>query len=589
MSTERLDMSTPTEPAVDPVTLEVIRHSVVAIMDEAEANLARTAFSKIIYEVKDYCVGLVTADGSLIAQSRGSIPTFLADLRSPIRDGVEIYGSDFVDGDAVITNYAGVCGQHLNNVVLFTPIFWRGELVAFAAARAHWIDVGGAPGTNTTDIYQEGIQFRCVKVYKGGRLDPEIARMIQYNTRFPDATFGDMEAQLAACALAKERFLTLLNRYGWPTVYAAIRKIWDQSEQYVRNQIRQLPKGRFEAVGYMDDDGVGSEPIPIRAAVVIEEDGIIIDLTAMPPQVAGPINSGTTGGAESAAKVAFKGIVSPHLDANEGEFRPLKVLTRPGTLVSASPEAAMGWWSSPIKTLIDVILQAFSQAVPQRVAAGHHAQYGAVQIVGLDPLRGQRWTAGDLTLGGWGGRWNEDGPSALKTLTHGDTRNVPVEVEEVTAPVRVTRLELRCDSGGPGKYRGGLGTVKEMVVLEPATATFTFDRTRFPAWGLFGGSPGRPGHVEIWAPGAQEPSVLTKATRYPLAPGTRLVFLGGGGGGWGPSWEREVDLVERDIHYGYVSAQAAAADYGVVLDDAGVVDRQATYSRRQAKPKGDPQ
>src|SRR5512140_575421 len=193
------------DPRIDPITLEVVRYSLVAMMDETEANLTRTAFSTIIREFKDYCVGLVTAKGETIAQGRGSIPTFVADLGSPVLDGIAMWGEDIHEGDYLINNYAGVCGQHLNNVVMYTPIFDSGRLIAFSALRTHWPDVGGGFQRITTEIYQEGIQFRNAKIYKAGKIDAELERIIRYNTRKSEATFGDLEAQVAGCRLAKRR------------------------------------------------------------------------------------------------------------------------------------------------------------------------------------------------------------------------------------------------------------------------------------------------------------------------------------------------------------------------------------------------
>src|SRR3954469_13975018 len=222
---------------VDPITLEVVRYSLVAMMDETEANLTRTAFSTIIREYKDYCVGLVTAKGETIAQGRGSIPTFVADLGSPVLDGIEMWGEDNInESDYIINNYAGVCGQHLNNVVMYTPIFWKGKIVTFSALRTHWPDIGGGfqRGNKTTEIYQEGIQFRNSKIYANDKINIELERLIRFNTRKSDDTFGDLEAQIAGCRLAKRRFEELMNRYGWETVEAAIHECWDQSERFVR-------------------------------------------------------------------------------------------------------------------------------------------------------------------------------------------------------------------------------------------------------------------------------------------------------------------------------------------------------------------
>jgi N-methylhydantoinase B len=566
---------------VDPITLEVVRYSLVAMMDETEANLTRTAFSTIIREYKDYCVGLVSARGETIAQGRGSIPTFVADLGSPVLDGIAMWGEDISEDDYIINNHAGVCGQHLNNVVMYTPIFDAGRIIAFSALRTHWPDVGGGfQARPATEIYQEGIQFRNAKIYKKGRIDVELERIIRYNTRKSEATFGDLEAQVAGCRLAKRRFEDLVKRYGWEQVEAAIHECWDQSERYVRARIREIPNGRYYAESFLDGDGITDELIPIRVTVIVEDEEVVIDLSDMPPQVAGPLNSGATGGGASAAKVAFKGAVAPFLLPNEGEFRALKVVTRPGTLVSASEDAAMDLWSTPIKTVIDVILQAFSQAIPRQIPAGNNAQYGRGKLRGRFPGTRDFWEAGRPTLGGWGGHWGGDGQSALHTTTHGDCRRVPVEVEENEGLGRVVRFELVPDSGGAGRWRGGLGTCMELLTPEPAFAMLDFDRAKFPPWGLFGGEDGMPGHGEVYKPG--EPPISGSRVALQVPAGTRVVATNNGGGGWGDPLERDLAAIEWDLRQGYVSREAAARDYGVVFAADGGIDSDATERRRAA-------
>ncbi len=569
---------------VDPITLEVVRYSLVAMMDETDANLTRTAFSTIIREYKDYCVGLVTSKGETIAQGRGSIPTFVADLGSPVLDGIAMWGEDINEGDFLINNFAGVCGQHLNNVVMYTPIFDRAgatpRIVAYSALRTHWPDIGGGfqRGKGTTEIFQEGIQFRNAKIYRDNKIDIELERIIRYNTRKSEATFGDLEAQIAGCRLAKRRFEELMARYGWETVEAAIHECWDQSERYVRRKIRQIPNGRYYAESFMDNDGISEDVIPIRATVIVEDEDITVDFTDMPPQVAGPLNSGATGGAASAAKVAFKGAVAPMMLPNEGEFRPLKVITKPGTIVSASEDAAMALWSTPIKTVIDVVLKALSQAIPNEIPAGNNAQYGRGMIRGRLPGSKYFWENGGNTLGGWGGHFGGDGQSALQTTTHGDCRRVPIEVEEMEGPALVQRFELVPDSGGAGRWRGGLGTLMEVVAPMEASAYLTFDRAKFPPWGLYGGKNGMAGYGQIEIPD-EAVQTVTKAFK-PIPAGTLVRAVNNGGGGWGDPLERELDAIEWDLRQGYLTRIAAERDYGVAFAADGAIDAAATHKRR---------
>jgi len=583
-----MNIMTKTKPnQVDPITLEIIRNLLIAILDEGEINLSRTAFSPIIYEVKDYCVGLLDVKCQTIAQSRGGIPTFMADLGEPVRDGVEIYGEDgFEPGDVLIQNYAAVCGQHLNNVILYMPIHHEGRLVAFAATRAHWTDVGGRVAssfsTDTTEIFQEGIQFRSVKIHKAGKPDEEIHRILRHNIRFPELSFGDMAAQIACCKLITQRFGEMIHKYGWETIQSCIETIWDQSEAFVRRQIAALPDGRYEGSSFLDDDGVNlDKTLPIKATVTIRGDEIEIDFTGTSGQVKGPINTGRSGGI-AAAKVAFKSAVMPHLPPNEGAFRPLKVKLPPGTVISAIDNAAMAQWNMTIKTVIDTIYLAMSRAMPDRIPAAHHGSNGLYIMFGKDPKTGYRFSTIDTVLGGWGARPHADGFSPLKTVTHGDTRNIPSEVEETFFPVLVEHYEWRPDSAGPGTFRGGLGLSKVYRALQEIELICAFERTKCPPWGLFGGGPAQVGYVLVKQPGETEAKRYHKATALVLKEGATVEMLSAGGGGRGPAYEREIARVVEDVFQGYVTVEGARRDYGVVIDSkTNVVDKDATAKRRE--------
>lgn len=572
---------------VDPVTLEIVRNLLIAILDEGEINLSRTAFSPIIYEVKDFCVGLLDREGNTIAQSRGGIPTFMADLGEPVRDGIDIYGADgFAPNDVAIINYADVCGQHLNNMVLYMPVHWDGRVVAFAATRAHWTDVGGAVSgsftTNTTEIYQEGLQIRSVKIHKAGVPDEELMRVIRHNIRFPELSFGDMNAQIAACKLTARRLQEMIGKFGWSTIEACIHAIWDGSEAYVRRQIAALPDGRWEADSFMDDDGVDPDrTIPLKVAVTVRGDELEIDFTGTGAQTRGPMNSGRSGGL-AAARVAFKSAIFSSLPPNEGAFRPLKIVLPPGTVVSAVDKAAMSQWNLTLKTLIDTIYLALSQAAPDRVPAAHHGSQGMYTFYGRERATNARFSTLDTALGGWGARPGADGFSPLKTVTHGDTRNIPLEVEETFFPLRVERYEWRPDSAGPGEFRGGLGLRKVYRVLQDCDLIAAFERSKCAPWGLFGGGAAQVGLVLVTQPGESEPTRYQKVTSLPLKEGALVEFFSGGGGGRGPATQRSPDRVLRDVQLGYVSLEGARRDYGVVIDPATMhVDEQATIECRR--------
>jgi N-methylhydantoinase B len=584
-------MNAPVEPVatrIDPVTLEVVRNLLIGILDEGEINLSRTAFSPIIYEVKDYCIGLLDRQGRTIAQSRGGIPTFMADLGEPVRDGIAIYGEDGLHpGDVLLMNYSGICGQHLNNVVIYMPVHWQGRLVGFAATRAHWTDVGGRVAgsfsTDTTEIYQEGIQLRSIKIHKRGAVDEELMRVIRHNIRFPELSFGDMAAQIAACSLSAQRWQEMIGKYGWDVMEACIHAIWDQSEAFVRRQIAALPDGRYTAESYMDDDGVVLDrTLPVQVAVIVDGDELEIDFTGTAHQSKGPMNAGRSGGL-AAARVAFKSAVVPNLPPNEGVFRALRVTLPPGTIISATDDAALAQWNMPLKTVIDTIYWAFSQCAPDRVPAAHHCSQGMYSFYGKDRGTGRRFSTLDTALGGWGARPDADGFSPLKTVTHGDTRNVPVEVEEAFYPVLVERFEWRPDSAGPGRFRGGLGLHKVYRLLQEAQLVAAFERSKFPPWGLFGGGAAKVGYAAVRQPGQNSARTMFKVTALDLEQDAVVEFLSAGGGGRFPAWQRPVARVVEDVRQGYVTVDGARKDYGVALDpETLAVDEAATAALRAA-------
>jgi N-methylhydantoinase B len=570
----------------DPIMLEVVRNLLIATMDECEINLSRTAFSPIIYEVKDYCIGLLDHEGNTVAQSRGSVPTFMADLGDSVRDGLAIYGADGIQpGDVLLMNYSEVCGQHLNNVVVYLPVHLEGRLIGFMASRAHWSDVGGrvsgSVSTDTTEIFQEGLQLRSIKVYKRGKPDEEILRIIRHNVRLPEASMGDMEAQIAACEIGRQRYIALIQKYGWDTVNGCVHAMWDQCEALMREQIRQIPDGTYVGESFLDDDGVTfDKTIPIRIKVIVHGDSLTVDYSELAPQTPGPMNAGYSAGL-SAAKVAIKSAIVPNVPATEGTFRPIKVVLPPGTIMSAVDNAAMSLWTVTIKTIVDTILLALSGAIPDRIPAAHHGSMGAFMFAGRDE-RGKRFSTVDSVLGGWGAGPNGDGFSPLKTVTHGDTRQVPTEVEETFWPLLVKRYEWIPDSAGPGRFRGGLGLRKVYSLPQGGRFTAAFERSKCPPWGLFGGGAAKTGKV-IVREASKEPVVYQKVTSLEIKPGVEIELHSGGGGGRGHAFERDPQRVLEDVRQGYVSIEGARKDYAVAIK-AGKVDEEETRRLREKTP-----
>lgn len=564
---------------VDPITVEVVRNAVNAYADEMATALCKSAYNMMIYEVRDFCCGLVDSEGRMISQNQGGLPIFLADLGVAVKDGIERYGLDgFAPGDVVIMNHGQVCGQHLNNVVIYAPCFDSGKVVAFAASRAHWVDIGGMRvgfgSVETTEIYQEGIQFRSLKIYEAGRRNETLWQIINDNVRFPEAALGDLRAQIACCHLGIRRFGELLDRYGWESVEAGIHAVWDSTEQEARAFVSKIPDGVYEAESFLDNDGRTLDTtLRVKVKVTIDGDRAIVDFSQMNDQVPGPTNSGYSGGL-AAARVAFKCLIQPHAPVNEGCFRPLELILPPGKILNAKSPAALGLWSIPLPTVIDTILKALAPVLPEQIPAAHKGDMGGCSISGYRP-DGRRFLLMNIFGGGWGGRPHEDGESASVSICQGDVRSAPIELQEIQYPFVIERFALRPDSGGAGYHRGGLGVDLTYRALQNCVANINCERTKDPPWGLHGGKPGAINDATLIRTDGSERK-LKKATGVALVAGDRLVFSTAGGGGWGDPRTRDRQAVANDVRAGYVSPEAARRDYGF---DAGQPAEQERNAR----------
>jgi N-methylhydantoinase B len=549
----------------------------------------------MIYEVRDYCTALLDTNGELISQNVGGVSHFVADLGVLVVDGMKRYGSDgFKPGDVVITNHQAVAGQHLNNVVIYMPYFYRGELLMFCMVRAHWIDVGGqstgfGAGATVADPWLEGLQLDQLKIYEEGKLNETLYRVIKDNIRFPESSLGDMKSQMAACRLAARRMDELFDKYGKDTILAAISQIFDETEQKCRNVVVQLPDGIYEAEASIDDDGlIRDEEVPIRVKITIKGSDMTIDLSGCSAERKAAINSRTYAG----ARVAYKALTGPLDPVNEGSFRALKVIIPEGNIMMAKFPAPMSGWSAIVPTVVDTIVVALAKAMPDRVPAGHHGLLGgSVVFFGLHPKTKRRFIVQSIEGGGWGGRPFEDGESATVSVCQGDVRNGSIEGIELKCPVLVESRALRPDSCGAGRYRGGLGL--DMKVRNLVEGKWNFERTRrskCPPWGIAGGTAGEPGGNLLKLPGEKAFKWITGAN-IPVPLNSQAIVRTGGGGGWGDPLERDAALVAADAAEGLISRRAARELYGVVLQGSMSLDEGATQrlrdqlrSRRKARP-----
>jgi N-methylhydantoinase B len=566
----------PSEIKLDPITLEVIHRGLVSITNQIDANIKRTAFSPYIYEYNDFAVGLVGADGQLIAQCTGGMPPFVADsVGMAVRDGLNTYGRERLHhGDVIVCNHAAVQGQHLNNTVMYTPIYTgpdRATLIGFFAINVHWIDIGGSV-PHSSDIFMEGLQLRSIKLWSKGEPIEEVYRIIENNTRQPAELMGDISAQLAGCLLGRDLTAALADRYHIATFERAVKLILDQSEAAARAFIRAIPDGIYTAQTFLDDDRAGDEPLLIKVKVIVLGDELTIDYSEIAGEAKGPINSGWFGGGQTTARVAFNYLLGADGLANEGTFRPLKLVLPPGKLLSAEPTAPMGNYSTPFPTVIDTVIKALGQALPERVPGSHFGTHSGVRFYGKR-ANGSFFSTHDSGHGGWGACATHDGSGPFRTMAHGDTRIIPLELQEATLPIRIEEFSLREDSGGAGTFRGGLGFRKIYRILESCMLQTNLDRTKFPAEGAQGGKQAMPGGFTLIDGRNGGRRLIGKEKGLALRPGDLVCVETGGGGGYGPPSSRGLNAIQRDLDAAYVSRAAAERDYEVTIDADGRAHR----------------
>jgi N-methylhydantoinase B len=571
-------------PKIDPVVTEIVRNGVIAVTEEMKTNLMRTAYNMIIYEALDFTTGLFTPEGQTVSIGIG-LPTFIRGMAETVKAKLRHFGRDGIEpGDILITNDAYTTGSHLFHITLTLPIFHKRVLVGFSCCMAHWIDIGGTIGGITTDIYSEGLQVPYLKLYKAGTINKDLVDIIRMNVRIPTRAMGDLRAQVTAVKTGERRFLELIERYGREPVLASIAAIMDHSEVKARERTRTIPEGTYEAESYMDDDGIDiGKPVPIKVKVIVKDDTMTIDLTDVSHQVRGFFNSGATTGL-GCTQVAYKCITSPRdYPINDGSFRSLTSIVPPGRIVSAVRPAPMRQWMTFPMTIIDTVFKALTPAIPDRVIAGHHADLMSANIHGVDPKKREFFIGGFGPLGGgWGAKRTEDGVSATVCLNDGDTHNAPCEQVETKIPVVVESHALIPDSGGAGRNRGGLGVERTVRVLAPVVCNSRIDRMHCKPWGLEGGRDATGNEIAFQRNGVWKSDFPNAKISYvEMKPGDVYRIGSGGGGGYGPPWERAVAKVQEDVRQGYVSAAKAAELYGVAVDpETFVVDETETEQLR---------
>lgn len=556
----------------DPFTLEIIKNALHSIGDEMFVTTARTSMSTIIYETLDYASGLLDAEGNLLTQGNG-ITGFIGMLTFMVKETLMKFpGEQLKEGDLIIINdpYQGG-GSHLSDVGLVLPIFYEGRLVGFAANKAHWTEVGGKdPGSFTndsTDIYQEGLQFSCIKLFNEGVINDAIVDIIRSNVRFPDQSIGDMWAQIAGLRIGEKRLIELHDKYSPATMDEAINHLLDHGESLARLAIKDLPDGSYEAEEYIDSDGLGHGPFLVKVKVTIQEDEVTFDFSGTADQVPGPINL-TLSGLEAAVRAMFLSITVPEQDVNDGIFRPMQIVTEPKSIVSAERPVPVSNYFITFLEVVNVIQKALVEVLPHRLIAGHYAAVSSVVLGGLHPDTNEPFLLVEPTTGGWGAAVDKDGQSGQFCYGNGETYNVPVEVAETRYGILVEEYSLRTDdtAAGAGKFIGGRGTVRSYRALSDGqSATVTFGHHLSKPWGVDDGLEGnsndayiRRADGSVYGPFGMENHTLNKGDVVELKTGT--------GGGFGNPLNRPASQVVQDVKNGYYTAEVAAEAFGVQVD-----------------------
>ena len=567
---------------LDPITTEVIHNFLLSAAREMERNLMRTSYSTVIYEVRDFGLGIYDKHCRMLSEAPG-LAVFTRGNDYGLKKTVEFVGADNMEpGDLLLTSYPYWSSAHPLDVLAVAPIFACGELVGYTAIKQHWLDLGQKDAgyiLDSVDVFQEGLLMPGLKLYKAGVLDQEIENLLRFNTRLPDRIIGDLNAQVSASRTGERRVTGLVERFGLEIFNEAVEAILDHGERITRARLAALPNGTWEAEDWADDDGIDHDTmLKLHVRVSVTDDEFIVDWTGSHPATPGPMNL-PIGLTEGVSALAFKGVTTPDTPANSGNYRPLTVIAPPGEMMHAIPPApTFTVWAALLAP--EVILKALSRGMPERIPACSGGDVFSVVGVGVLPETGEVWLEGSNEAVGFGAFAGSDGEDAIMHLSEPGCRNNPVEVVESKAPWIIETYHMRQDSGGPGKYRGGVGVRRSYRFLQPATTLTLVKKTKSAPWGMAGGHDADAGHVVVW-PGTERERVNGALHEKDLRDGDIIINSSGGGGGWGDPLERDPQSVLEDVVNEYVSLESARRDYGVVIDeDTLTVDEGATAALR---------
>jgi N-methylhydantoinase B len=566
----------------DPVTMQVIRYGLEAVADDMGYSLMRMGRTTIVKEIMDINCAVLDARGGILAQAHlcplmmFSLPTTAVNMLKRI--------DHFDEGDVIICNDPYMGGQHLLDVQFFSPVFVEGELVAFVSDIAHQLDMGGSvPGGvagGLTEIYQEGLRIPFVKLYRKGKEDPQIFDFIASNIRIPEKTMEDFRAQAATTFVGVKRVKALVEKYGLPVFRECTSMLLRYSEGMARRFIASLPDGDYTGVDHLDDDGIVDKPVRVQVNVHVRGDRMDVDFEGTSPQTKGNVNS-PWACSQGGVFYTMVGIMDPHMALNSGVFKPIVVTSQEGLVTNPRPPAGVTARSQTMTKITEAMLKAMSEVVPDRVVSGSHGQACTNSFSGIHPETGRRFTHIEIQGGGAGARPTKDGPDG-QDLHLGRFMNTPVEAAEIENPVIIERYEFIPDSGGAGKYRGGLSLRRDIRFLSEVTWARYSDRQKFQPQGLFGGLPGTMGSLILNPDTPLERKCRSKGVDQ-LKAGDLLSIRLPGSAGYGDPKERLADKVRWDVLNAKISKESAGENYGVVFHPDMSVDEEKTEAMRRQR------
>jgi N-methylhydantoinase B len=553
-------------PVLDPIRLEIIANGLRSIADECFVALMRSSYSTNIKERKDHSIAIMDKNGRLVVQAALTLPIHIASMGGLMKCVFEKYGEDIHEGDIFIANDPHTAGgTHLPDINYAMPIFIEGEMVAFVCNIAHHADIGGmVPGSmagGMSEIYQEGLRIPVIRLFDKGVLQTDIMDILMLNVRVPEERRGDHNAQIASCRLGVRRFMEVVDVHSLPSVLSAFDEIISRTAMRMRAAITEIPDGVYTFNDFMDADGINTYDIPICLTLTVKGDRIYLDFDGTSQQVKGNINT-TMNAVQASVNYALIAALDSEMPSNQGVLDVVDINCAPGTLLNCVFPAPVAARAHACQRVIDVVLGALSKALPENVIAAANGANTTAVFSGIDPRTNKPYLYFETLGGGMGARATKDGKDGVQVgITN--TSNLPVESIEQEYPLRVEEYSFVENSGGAGKYRGGMGLRR---VLMPVDHECVFngagERFRYQPWGLFGGLAGGSGRFTIWDAHGER-RLDDKPNEVEVVPGTRITVETPGAGGYGAPSERAAEALQIDQKSGKYSAAFIEQHYSI--------------------------